>query len=377
MGNNDACHVLYGMPHSLYTGKVRCYLRKQSIPYREIGTSHPSFAAQIIPKIGRGIIPVVVTPEGTIIQDSIDIIDHFEKQGVPYSAYPTGPLQRVLGILIEYYGSQALLRHAMHYRWSCYEQQAHFLKDAFSTGAGSAVAEKVMMRMQSYLPQLGVNKQSIPAIEESYELLLDVLDAHFAQHPYLFGGIPSIGDYGLIGPLFAHLGRDPVPARIMKIRAPRVFRWVERMTAPNLDVPELPDYEAAYVHGDAVPVTLEPLLRQMSEEMFPELTDKFAFMDAWVAQRQPRDREPVTEKPHQRRLDTVQTHFRGIPIESGVEPYLVYVLRRADRVMDDLDDTDRARVTGYLKKFGLERGLFGKRGYSVGRINNIEVWERA
>lgn len=369
-------YVLYGAPHSFYTGKVRCYLRKQNIAYREIGTAHSSFAQHIVPKIGRAIIPVLVTPDGAVIQDSIDIIDHFEARGARYPAYPAGPLQRVLAIIIEYYGGQVLLRHAMHYRWSFYERQAGFLQDAFSGGRESATAEKVMARMQAYLPQLGVSERSIPAIERSFESLLDVLDAHFAQHPYLFGGVPSIGDYGLIGPLFAHLGRDPVPAQLMKTRAPRVFRWVERMTAPDLDVPEFPAHEPAFLPGDAVPATLEPLLRHMTEDMFPELTDKLAFMDEWIGQRQPRHREPVTEKPHQRRLGSVMTRFRGTAIESSVEPYLVYVLRRADEGLKERNGSERARVVAYLARFGLERALPGARGYSVGRYNNIEVWER-
>jgi hypothetical protein len=116
-------HTFYGAPHSLYTGKVRCYLRKQSIAYRELLPSHPSYVDDIAPQIGRNIIPVLVTPDGMIVQDTIDIIDHFEIQGVALPAYPGTPLQHVLAIIIEYYGSQALLKHAMHYRWSYLEDQ--------------------------------------------------------------------------------------------------------------------------------------------------------------------------------------------------------------------------------------------------------------
>ena len=67
------------------------------------------------------------------------------------------------------------------------------------------------------------------AIEESYEALLAELSAHFARHDYLFGSRPSIGDYGLIGPLYAHNYRDPKSGEMMKATAPRVARWVERM----------------------------------------------------------------------------------------------------------------------------------------------------
>ena len=97
-------HVLYGAPHSLYTGKARCYLRNQGIAYIERPTSHPDFAARIAPAIGRSIIPVLETPQGDIIQDSIDIIDHCERAGTRWPAYPGTPLQHVVAVIIEYFG---------------------------------------------------------------------------------------------------------------------------------------------------------------------------------------------------------------------------------------------------------------------------------
>lgn len=368
--------VLYGVPHSLYTGIARCYLRTQGIGYVERTTAHPAYAERIMPAIKRGIIPVVETPDGTIIQDSLDIIDHFEARGVPYSAYPEGPLQRVLAVIIQYYGMQGMLRHAMHYRWSYREQQEGFLRSAFIGRAADGRGEKVMARMSSYLPRLGVTGDTIPAIEQSYEQLLAILNTHFAEHPYVFGGRPTIADYGLIGPLFAHLGRDPVPAGIMKVNAPWVFRWVERMTAPGLDAPEFPEYDDDLVAGDAVPETLMPLLSHLAAESFPELTDKLAFMDALVEEHQPEDGTPVSAKPHQRAVGLVDTHFRGVPVQAGVEPYLVYVLRRADRALAACTADERDRVLAFLEDAGLRQALPGDRGYSVDRRDHVEVWER-
>ena len=209
MSSHAQPQTLYGVPHSLYTGIARCYLRTQGIAYSEIPTTHADFSQRIVPAIQRSIIPVLETPQGEIVQDSLDIIDHFEAQGVPYSAYPAGLLQRVLSVIIAYYGTQAMLPHAMHYRWSYRDQQDDFLRDQFAAGAGEAMADKIMARMNSYLPQLGVDEHTIPEIEASFLQLLNTLNAHFAEHPYLFGGRPSLADYGLIGPLFAHLGRGP------------------------------------------------------------------------------------------------------------------------------------------------------------------------
>lgn len=368
--------VLYGVPHSLYTGIARSYLRTQGIGYVERAPVHPEYIERILPAIKRRIIPVVETPDGAVIQDSLDIIDHFEARGVPYTAYPAGPLQRVLAVIVQYYGMQGMLRHAMHYRWNYRGQQEAFLRSAFIGRGPDEQGEKVMARMGSYLPRLGVTEATIPAIEHSYEQLLAILNTHFAEHPYVFGGRPTIADYGLIGPLFAHLGRDPVPAGIMKAHAPWVFRWVERMTAPGLDAPEFPEYDGDLVAGDAVPETLVPLLGHMAAEMFPELTDKLAFMDALIEQHQPADGTPVSEKPHQRAVGIVDTHFRGVPVQAGVEPYLVYVLRRADRALAACTAQERDRVLAFLGEVGLGQALPGDRGYSVDRRDHVEVWQR-
>ncbi|SDS09750.1 Glutathione S-transferase [Halopseudomonas xinjiangensis] len=376
MSTDAPVYTLYGVSHSLYTGKARCYLRNQGIAYVERPTSHPDFASRILPHIGRGIIPVLETPDGEIIQDTIDIIDHFEKQGVPYPAYPQGPLQRVIAIIIEYYGGQAMLKQAMHYRWSYREQQEAFLHHAFASGSGADFADKVMGRMQSYLPRLGVTEQSISPIERSYETLLDLLEEHFRHLPYLLGGRPCIADYGLIASMFAHLGRDPVPAQIMKTRAPRVYRWVERMTAPGLDVVEYQNVNAELYADDEIPPSLEPVLKHIAADIFPELSDKLGFMDDWVEREQPADGQPVTEKPQQRQLGMVQTRYHDAPIEVGVEPYLMFVLQRAVDVFDGLEASQADQLKTSLRQYGLEGAVPLGRRYGVGRQNNIEVWRR-
>ena len=365
--------TLYGVPHSLYTGKTRSYLRKQGIPYRERAPDE-HFATQIVPQLGRAILPVVELGDGTLLQDTVDILDWFEDRGVPVSARPPGPRQRVLAHIAELFAVVSLTRHAMHYRWNFSDKQDHFLRHAFAGGAGPRNAEALMARMQSYLPLLGVTEATIPAIEHSYDELLDLLDAHFDSHPYLFGGQPSLGDYGLLGPLYAHLGRDPVPADLMKRRAPAVWRWVERMNAPDPDIPEFPDYPAAYLEDDGLPEALVPLFRHMAQELFPELVDTAAAIAAHVAEHDPAAGALVGERPQNRMIGMVETSFRGIDCQIGVQPYVLYLWQRVTDAARSSSETAGHDLREWLENVGLNPLLDTERPVRVERRDHREVW---
>jgi glutathione S-transferase len=363
--------ILYGSPHSLYTGKVRSFLRKQGIAYRETPPSDPHFTGTVVPKIGRGIIPVVELGDGTLVQDTVDIIDHFERAGVRYTAYPPTPRQRTVAHLFELYAVLGLTRHAMHYRWSYLAEQEAFLRDAFGVGGDPERTAATMARMNSYLPVLGVSDETIPAIEDSYRQLLGGLEAHFALHPYLLGNQPSIGDYSLFGPLFAHLGRDPVPLAIMQCAAPKVFRWTERMHAPDLDLVEYGDAcdQPGFAADDAIPATLGPVLDQIAAELLPGLTDRLEVLQAHVASGAARPGQPVTAKLHQRIIGQAETSFRGVAYTGGVQPYTFFLWQR---LRDAAGDSDTVREL--FAAHGLSPLLEAKLPIRVERAGNIEVW---
>ncbi len=262
---------LIGAEVSLYTGKVRAYLRFKGIEFDEVLATPEVYANVIVPRTGVRFIPVLISDDDVAVQDSTAIIDFLEEREPEASVYPSGPLQRLVALLLEVYGDEWLVIPAMHYRWSFPENRAFAVRE-FGALAGSdatpeqqlAIGEMVAKPFAGALPMLGVTEATAAAIEQSYLGLLGELDAHFAQHPYLLGGRPSIGDFGLIGPLYAHLYRDPYSGRLMRQRAPRVAAWVERMIRP---APRSGDF----LSGDQVPQTLEPVLARMFREQGPVL----------------------------------------------------------------------------------------------------------
>jgi glutathione S-transferase len=79
-----------------------------------------------------------------------------------------------------------------------------------------------MERMRLATAAFGVSPETASLIESAYHELLELLQDHLGGSPYLLGGRPSLADYGLIAPLYAHLSRDPHPSILMKQRAHRV-----------------------------------------------------------------------------------------------------------------------------------------------------------
>lgn len=274
-------HKFYGGPLSLYSGKARAYLDWKGVDYEEILASTEVYKSIIVPKVGRPVIPVMVTAEGETLQDTTLIIDHFEaKTGGP-SVYPATPKQRLVALLMEVYGDEWLVIPAMHYRWNYNEEWVYGEFGAVASPDASkeeqlAIGRERGQTFKGFCPILGINEQTIPAIEASYEALLADLDAHLAQHDFLLGSRPSIGDYGLIGPLYAHLYRDPASGEIMKRLAPRVAAWVERMVDVKAPL------SGEFLPNDEVPETLIPVLERMMSEQMSFLQTAANMFTSWT-----------------------------------------------------------------------------------------------
>ncbi|HHL42600.1 MAG TPA: glutathione S-transferase, partial [Hellea balneolensis] len=111
-------------PLSLYSGKVRGYLRWKNIPYREILANRDIYEHEIVRRVGYPIIPVLLTPNDETIQDTTDIIDYLENHEPGPSVYPDGDLQKLVALIFELFGDEYLVIAAMHYRWAYNKEYA-------------------------------------------------------------------------------------------------------------------------------------------------------------------------------------------------------------------------------------------------------------
>ena len=366
-------HTLFAMTHSLYSGRARSYLIKHQIPFEELSTGHETFKAEILPQAKLATIPTLKTADGLVIRDGAAIIEHFE-QAVGRPCQPSTPRQSVVSALFDMIGTDGLLRPAMHYRWNFPEENLSFLRHHFyysqrDLPARPEKTERMMDKMRFVAGLWGVHDGTRELVESLYLELLEALDQHFATYPYLLGGKPCIGDFGLIAPLYAHLGRDPYPARLMQQKAVRVYRWVERMNRADADIAEFFTGSENYLPDDQVPATLVAALRVLSADLLPETRAAAETLNLWLEENSP-DAGATAE----RFLGKSRFVVRGTPIEAMAQPYRFFQLQRVHDAYDALAETERAQVHELLDQAGLADLLTIRLSRRIAQQENLEVW---
>ena len=345
--------TLYGSSLSLYTGRARSYLIKAGIPYEETLPNSPHFAKNVLPKMGeRQSIPVIETEDGEVIRDGAAIIDHYESNnGQRFS--PVTPMQKTLSLLFDVIGTEGLLRPAMHYRWDFPKENLDFLTFHFESFIPpipdrKEKAEEQMNRMRSAGKSFGAVPANFELIESLYNTLIEKLDHHFAQYPYLLGNKPCIGDFGLIAPLFGHLGRDPVAIRLLQTKAIRLFRWVERMNRPDPDFGEFGPGAGAYIEGDRIPDSLIEVLQHIAIDFMPETTAAAATINQWLEENPAMPSNTVAE----RHVGFTEFKVRESKIQAIAQPYRFYLLSRMQDFVDALPVQQKTSVRELLQQCG-------------------------
>ncbi|SER15196.1 Glutathione S-transferase [Solimonas aquatica] len=359
-------YTLWGGALSLYSGKVRAYLIKKGLRYREFYAGHPEFRSRVLPLVRLGVTPILETPQNEVLQDSTEIIDFMEQRLPQEPMIPRTPVQRVIARLLDAYGTEHLLLPAMHYRWAepYRSAQLPFLEAEFGRvaylGKDRAARNAAGARMMAYfggmLPSLGGTPETAPAIETAYLDLLERLDLHFQQVPYLLGGRASIADFGLMAPLYAHLARDPEPARLMALRAPNVKRWVERMNQAVMVDAEFPELAPDWPADDALPATLEPVLELLFRDWTPELEANLRCYQQWLQAEGGRAPGTVLNLDAQRRvhptLGPIEYPLRGLRIRRNSAPQTLWHFEQAASLARALQGPARERFAALMARVG-------------------------
>jgi glutathione S-transferase len=255
---------------SPYSVKVRSYMRYKEIPHEWIERSSRN-QEEFQQHAKLPLIPLVVTPEGEVLQDSTPILETLEARYPEPPIHPADPALAFLSALVEEFGDEWGNKWMFHLRWARPEDQdsaAGRLADAMMPDLPEAqragMAQGIKERMVNRVGFVGSNERTAPLIEASFRDAIGILDAHLAARPFLFGARPAFGDFGLFGQVYA-ASTDPTAGRWLRDRGPAVMAWVERMGAPKA--------EGGFEDWAALEPTLFPLLERQVGALFLPWSD--------------------------------------------------------------------------------------------------------
>ncbi|HEX2633609.1 MAG TPA: glutathione S-transferase family protein [Bradyrhizobium sp.] len=315
---------IIGAEMSPYSVKVRSYFRYKAIPHQWVLRNAES-QAEFEKYAKVPIIPLVVTPEGTGIQDSTPIIDAMEKIYPLPSVHPDDLIAKFISILIEEFGDEWGNKWMFHYRWTRdVDQISSAGRIARMRGANleehkhAALAAQVRARMVDRLWFVGSNAVTAPQIEAGFVDMLGMLDRHLATRPYLFGGRPAFGDFGLWGQIY-EMWTDPTTGALIGGGAPHVLDWVHRMLWPKA--------EGAFETWPSLAPTLMPILSDQvgrlfmpwtcaNEKALTEQQEEFSVTlgdKAWSQKPQ---------KYHARSLGMLRAKYAAVPDKTALDPVL-------------------------------------------------------
>ncbi len=252
----SAPYRLYGAELSPYSQKVRSYLLYKGVSFQWLNRSRARQEEfQRYAKLP--LIPILVDADEAVLQDSTPTIEALETESASLAL--EDPALAFLSALLEDYADEWVNKAMFHYRWSAEadcQSAAQRLVDGMFEGEDApnreTIEAAVRERMVGRLKHVGSNPDTAPIIEASFVRLIQLLDVMLETRPYLFGGKPTLADFGLAAQL-QQLLSDPTPGASIRAQAPRVASWCERMKAPKEEGPIEP--------FGALVAQLSPLLR--------------------------------------------------------------------------------------------------------------------
>eukprot|EP01065_Artemidia_motanka_P038806 TRINITY_DN47659_c0_g1_i1.p1 TRINITY_DN47659_c0_g1~~TRINITY_DN47659_c0_g1_i1.p1 ORF type:complete len:508 (+),score=95.14 TRINITY_DN47659_c0_g1_i1:79-1602(+) len=383
---------LFSWEHSYFSGKVRAYMRYKSemcgLKYEDVLATPEIIHRVLKPVTGSRAVPQVMDPDGRIIQDSSEIIDAIERAVPDRAVLPpaSSPRQRLTCLLIELLADEWLLVPAYWYRWMhgrdektanpvpgkhqpnharSNEQNWGAFFNPTGTGAERRASARLFFDTVMYtggagtgVYNLGVTDRTHQAWTDSTHRFLALFEKHFNTHDYVLGGKPSLADFALIGPLYAHLYRDAATGYWLRTKYPLVSEWVERTA--NVGSLNARTYSQKLYHldggkvvsrpantdgaewlpNDEIPATITEVLRLFFAECWPVLESTVSVLRRYIGSpaHSPGDVLPGgsfgAEHPDQRSGGPLTHDFviGGIKERRMVLPYHVWMLQRVDEL---------------------------------------------
>ncbi len=339
----------YGWECSPYSSKTRSYFRYKNIPFKDIHPNAIQIKWVMERRVGFTSMPTVIAPHGDVLQDSSEIIDTLEKIFTKRSVHPETPKQHLVSYIFELFADEWLPIISMCTRWRnpvnkafAFEEFGHCALPFLPKIITRPLGKKIGAKMYSYLPVLGITDHSAPEIEKWTDELLQQLNIHFSQYPFLLGTKPCLGDFGLYGPLYALVWRDPGSRRLIE-EQPYLYAWLQRLMQPQ-------QLQGAFIEKDRIPKTLWPILIRIFKEQWPVLNQSAHAVAAWIKE------NPLATK-FPRSLGKVQFQLGNTTEERTLTTFPVWMLQRLLDYYQSLNETNAMSVNNFLRDIGGHQAL--------------------
>jgi glutathione S-transferase len=311
---------LVGNELSLFTRKLEAQLRFQRLPWRwhfKTQERTPELEA----RAGTHFIPLLETPDGWLINDTIAIGPMLSQRYPEYSALPETPLQRASTFILEDFFNHWLGRSCVHSRW-CYPDNVDWVGQSMAANMllDRSIDEPLSPQEQEQFAGMGqmlyqgfgknacefngVQVEQAEAVKADFALMLEALSQHFKHNDFLLGSRPCLADFVLAGASKAHYITDPEPLSWLGEYRDMLFAYTERFYSDE------PIEAGEWLADDQVPETLAVILDYIQRSYLPFASANIAAGLAGEKYYEYDYGFGPTKARSQRRLNKVRLHIR-------------------------------------------------------------------
>ncbi|KAF3188844.1 hypothetical protein TWF225_003223 [Orbilia oligospora] len=238
---NNSQYFVIGADQSMFTQKVRAYMRNNSIPFQDVASDIKLLKTLVMPNAPYPLIPnLMVVDKDTkklrIIQDSKIIMQYVQQT---HGLGTVKGTKRVFAdMLLEMVLDDFLFVHVVNWRWG-HPSQDKYLEYTFGDGslqyeASKKFGKKILAVIKGPIARLGLTEKTTTAFRDQLTAFFELLTVHLETYQFLLGNELTAADYSLYGHLAAGLLRDPAPYEWLASNYPVVQAYAQRVGGTSI-----------------------------------------------------------------------------------------------------------------------------------------------